>query len=323
MMKVLLRLMHIFVVATLELSICTALSSPLKVSFDKVASNNCPLDDVKQDVMDIAVYRNKLIDADMIVSSKLELREKYDKTEAAIKGSFIGVVIGLCVGVATYLSKDGEFVEALQNFLGISIGIGTPLAVNFATGNKVYVPTIEQARRGLIQDFVDGIWRNGDVSFVARISDLAFHNGKYKPSNGIVAVCDTQIRNTLDSSKKYGRLPCHLHLMNMSVDVDMRRQGIATKVCKGTPYIYDWLLQIRHAHFIIITNIEKLLKSIEDYARFETDAEILTLLVDDSNEYAIRLYEKLGFLGESIGTPNASQKYGSFTYGRSIMIKPL
>ena len=68
---------------------------------------------------------------------------------------------------------------------------------------------------------------------------------------------------------------------------------------------------------------DKLVQAIEEYTRLETDAEMLTLLVDDTNEGATRVYQNLGFKGESIATMTASQKYGLFTYGRSIMMKSL
>lgn len=227
-----LKLCLAVVVFVSEVYRCFSLVSlPLpKVSIEKVTSDNCSLDEVKPDLMDIAVFRNGLVDVAMTISSKLEQRENYDKTAAAIKGVSIGVVVGIGFGIETYFLDDLNAMEAIQNSIGISIGLGVPLGLNSVTGNKVYLPTEEQARRGLIQDFVDGIWRNGDVSFVARVYDLKLSNGKYKSSNGVVAVCDTQLRNSPDSTKKYGQLPCHVHLMNMSVDEDVRCQGIATKV---------------------------------------------------------------------------------------------
>lgn len=266
-----------------------------RVSVERIVSENCPIEEVGEDVVDVAVYRNKLIDVDKLIALKQEQREEYDKTSNAIKGVGIGLIGGIGVGAATFFSEDGSLMEAIQIASAITIAIGFPLGLNFASGNKIYVPTEEQARRLLIQDFVDGIWRNGDVAFAARVLNLNDFNGKFRPTRGIVAVCDTQIRNSMSSTRKYGKLPTHVHLMNMSVDEDLRRRGIATK----------------------------LINAIETYAREEVNAEILTLLVDDTNEKAINLYEKMGFFGKSIGVPNASQQYGSFTIGRSIMIKKL
>ena len=81
----------------------------------------------------------------------------------------------------------------------------------------------------------------------------------------------------------------------MLVDDQMRRQGVAYQ----------------------------LLEYVEQYVKQNTDAELLTLEVEDSNTGALSLYEKFGFVeGDTMG---ADRDYGSRFYvtGRKFMIKNL
>ena len=93
----------------------------------------------------------------------------------------------------------------------------------------------------------------------------------------------------------YGRPP-HIHIRNLNVDQKCRRMGIA----------------------------RELVEAVLDYADKETPAEMVTLVVDDTNQAAIGLYKDLGFDIESIGNPTtAMPKYGQWTNGRSMMFKKL
>ena len=98
--------------------------------------------------------------------------------------------------------------------------------------------------------------------------------------NGIVGCVDCQLRNSkynvqLENGvmpKPYPEIPCaHVHIKNMDVDESVRRKGIA----------------------------KQLMASIEEWARSETDAEMLTLEVRDDNAAAVRLYEGCGFVKDT------------------------
>ena len=188
--------------------------------------------------------------ADMKIASQESKRDEYNRVEAGLTGLSIGLAGGLTAGGLIYFSSDDSeaISSAVQTAIGIGAGLGLPLGLSNALGNKVYVPTMEQARRGLVQDFTESIWRGGNVAFVARSNDLDGKFQKFKPSNGVVAVIETQIRNFDGSSKKFGSLPCHVHIMNLDVDNDLRRNGLATKVCVSYD-IHEILYIISHPCF--------------------------------------------------------------------------
>jgi GNAT superfamily N-acetyltransferase len=79
----------------------------------------------------------------------------------------------------------------------------------------------------------------------------------YRSTNGVIATVDAQWRNSPNcpkGTKKIPNLPSHLHIKNMEVHYKQRSKGIG----------------------------KALLELIEDYARQSTDAEMLTLYVQQT-----------------------------------------
>lgn len=227
--------------SSVHLQFSNALTIP-KIKVEKVTTERCLTDQVKQEVMDIAVFRNKLVSAEMKIANQMEKRDTYDRTKSLLTGLSIGVVTGVGVGAATYMTT-GDMQNSFENVMYVSSGIGLPLAISFGTGGKVFVMTDEQCRRGLLQDYVSGVWQDGDVAFVGKVRDyMNVNNGKYKPSNGVLASVDCQLRNSSSgkgSTTVYGTLPSHIHIKNMSVDEDLRGNGIASKVSRYMQHAFQ------------------------------------------------------------------------------------
>ena len=259
--------------------------------------------DTDDAIMDVAAYRNNRVGPAGVIEKQQAKRDAQDNTGAAVRGGLTGLALGVGYGVVTYTGSvgygGGDLQEALKN-TGVLGGImGSLLAWNSLSGRNVYVSTMEDAANRLKVDFVEGLMARQDVGFAARIdnSDTAY-GGRFRQTNGIVAAIDCQLRNCEESKnvKTFGELPPHIHIRNLAVDQKCRRMGIA----------------------------RELVEAVVDYADKETPAELVTLVVDDTNTAAINLYKSLGFDIESIGNPStAMPKYGQWTNGRSIMSKKL
>lgn len=259
--------------------------------------------DTDDAIMDVAAYRNNRVGPAGVIEKQQAKRDAQDNTGAAVRGGLTGLALGVGYGVVTYTGSvgygGGDLQEALKN-TGVLGGImGSLLAWNSLSGRNVYVSTMEDAANRLKVDFVEGLMARQDVGFAARIdnSDSAY-GGRFRQTNGIVAAIDCQLRNCEESKnvKTFGELPPHIHIRNLAVDQKCRRMGIA----------------------------RELVEAVVDYADKETPAELVTLVVDDTNTAAINLYKSLGFDIESIGNPStAMPKYGQWTNGRSIMSKKL
>jgi ribosomal protein S18 acetylase RimI-like enzyme len=142
----------------------------------------------------------------------------------------------------------------------------------------VYVMEMKEAVNRLTVDFVASLKISQDIGFAAYLEPskaLTFKNGRFEGCNGIVGCVDCQLRNSKFNKeleggvviRDYPGLPAHLHVKNMDVDETVRRKGIA----------------------------KQLMESLEEWARDDTDAELLTLEVRDDNAGAISLYEGFGF----------------------------
>lgn len=124
------------------------------------------------------------------------------------------------------------------------------LALNNYFGKGIYVPTEAEATNRIIVDYAEGLKRQQDVGFVGVCEND--DKAKYAPCNSVMACADAQLRNSQSSppgTKSVPGLPPHLHIKNMLVDADQRRQGIGNS----------------------------LITAFEQYARDKTDAELLTL----------------------------------------------
>ena len=114
-------------------------------------------------------------------------------------------------------------------------------------GRSVYVPSEDESQNRIIVDYAEGLFRKQDVGFSAYSDEPRF-----APCGGIMGCVDAQLRNSEKSWPGLATvpdLPPHLHVKNMEVHSSMRRRGVG----------------------------KALLAALEDYARNESDAEILTL----------------------------------------------
>lgn len=143
-------------------------------------------------------------------------------------------------------------------------GLGAILAVNGYIGKSVYVPDVAEATNRIVVDYSEGILRQQDFGFVAVLreddgddeeEDMKKLRRIYRSTHGVIATVDAQWRNSPDcpkGTKKIDKLPSHLHIKNMEVHYKQRSKGIG----------------------------KALLELIEDHARQNTDAQLLTLYVD-------------------------------------------
>lgn len=232
------------------------------------------------EVMHVASYRNNRTSVPQMIAAQQAKRDSYDPVASALDGVKIGIGIGLAVGIITALNgEDGVSVSTgLENFGVFGGTTAALLGYNNYSGNRVYVMEEKEAINRLTVDFVASLKIALDQGFVAQLEDPNDGNGKFKGCNGIVATLDCQLRNSKTEEapdiegyvkpKAYPGLPPHIHLKNMDVDTEMRRRGIAMQ----------------------------LIEAVADWGTSSTDAELLTLEVKDSNEVAIKLYEKCGFV---------------------------
>jgi len=265
----------------------------------------------KSDLMDVASLRNNCTSPLQMIENQLrqkQLKSQIPKSQSIFNGMKIGIVVGGAIASITFLNNDGgtSLSEAFQTFLVVTLAVGGMLSINNLSGKNVFVYTEKEAINRLTVDNVPFLKSGDDLGFCVRLSSSSksTNNERYSGTNGAVACMDGQLRNTspdyiskypFASSKQYGRLPSHFHLKNMLVDDQMRRQGIAYQ----------------------------LLDHVEKYVKQNTDADLLTLEVEDSNTGAISLYEKFGFVeGDTMG---ADRDYGSRFYvtGRTFMIKKI
>ena len=148
-------------------------------------------------------------------------------------------------------AKSDSFSSFLIGIFGGSLG--GILAVNNFMGRSVHVPDIPEATNRIVVDLSEGLLRKQDMGFVAiSTSEDEVDKRIYGPSNGVIATVDAQLRNSPNSPNGVRRvedLPSHLHIKNMDVHYKKRRQGIG----------------------------KALLQLIEDHAKNETDAKMLTL----------------------------------------------
>ena len=254
-------------------------------------------------IMDVAAYRNNRVGPSGVIAKQQAKRDAQDNTGAAVRGGLTGLALGVGYGTLTYTGSvgygGGDLQAALTNTVVLGGIMGGLLAWNSLSGRNVYVSTMDDATNRLKVDFVEGLMARQDVGFAARIdkSDSAY-GGRFAQTNGIVAAIDCQLRNCEESKnvKEFGELPPHIHIRNLNVDQKCRRMGIA----------------------------RELVEAVLEYADKDTPAEMVTLVVDDTNQAAIGLYKDLGFDIESIGNPTtAMPKYGQWTNGRSMMFKKL
>jgi len=172
-----------------------------------------------------------------------------DNTKEALNGLKIGLVfIGIpAFAYDYYVGQD--LLHAFKFYGAIGGVIGGFLAYNSLMGKSVYVPGIEESKNRIIVDYAEGLYRKQDVGFVAIAPP---EDPKFVPSGGVMGAVDAQLRNSPKSWPGLATVPDfppHLHIKNMEVHNTQRRQGIA----------------------------RKLLDTLEEYARNETDAEWLTL----------------------------------------------
>ena len=70
-------------------------------------------------VVDVAAYRNNLVNPQMVVNRAQKKRDSIDNTKAALDGLKIGLLyVGPIIGVGTYFSSNGDnaVTEALTNY---------------------------------------------------------------------------------------------------------------------------------------------------------------------------------------------------------------
>jgi len=225
-------------------------------------------------VVDVAAYRNNLVNPQMMVDRAQKKRDSIDTTKAAIDGLKIGLLyVGPVIGIGSYFTGDGagSVTDALTNYGIFGGSLGGILAANNFMGRSVHVPDIPEATNRIVVDLSEGLLRKQDMGFAAiTTSDDEVDKRIYAPSNGVIATVDAQLRNSPESPKGVRTvegLPSHMHVKNMDVHYKKRRQGVG----------------------------RALLELIIDHAKTKTDAKVLTLAVMGANQPAVQLYRGMGF----------------------------
>jgi len=225
-------------------------------------------------VVDVAAYRNNLVNPQMMVDRAQKKRDSLDTTKAAIDGVKIGLLyVGPVIGIGTYVSTTGDsaLTDAITNYATFGGALGAILGVNNYMGRSVHVPDLPEARNRIVVDLSEGLLRQQDMGFIAvTTSEDEVDKRIYAPSNGVIATVDAQLRNSPNSPsgvRTVEGLPAHLHVKNMDVHYKKRRQGVGTA----------------------------LLDLITEHAKTKTDAKMLTLEVVGANQAAVQLYRKFGF----------------------------
>jgi len=260
--------------------------------------------------MQLASFRNNLQSPQMTIDSQQSKRDSADNLSDAIDGIKNGLGVGLLAGVATGITTldEGNVQEAIvagvKNFLVTGGAVGGLLGVNNYSGNKVYVMEMKEAINRLTVDYVASVKVGQDVGFAAYATTTDtdnddaenFMDGRFRGTCGMVGCVDCQLRNSDISTavepetfkpRNFPGLPSHVHLKNMAVDRELRRKGIGMK----------------------------LIQAVEDWGRFSTDAEMLTLEVDESNTGAVKLYKSAGFLKDD---KKRTERIGRFFMTKSI-----
>ena len=259
-------------------------SSPPPIEILKVDPSTYGTGWETDEIMQVAAYRNNRTSVPQMIAQQQAKRDSYDSVASALDGVKIGLGIGVAFGIISALGAaddGGSLIDQVQvglkNCLVFGGTTGALLGYNNYSGNRVYVMGEKEAINRLTVDFVASLKIGLDQGFVVRLEDKEYMDGKFEGCNGIVATLDCQLRNSKTEQetsvdgvkpKFYVGLPPHIHLKNMDVDMDLRRRGIASK----------------------------LIEAVEEWGQSSTDAELLTLEVKNSNEAAIKLYEKCGFL---------------------------
>ncbi len=98
-------------------------------------------------VLDVAAFRNGMVNPEMMVERAKNKRDSIDNTAAAVNGLKIGLLyVGPVIGLFTYLESD-DVSSALSNYAVLGGGIGALLAANNFLGRGVHVPDIPEATK--------------------------------------------------------------------------------------------------------------------------------------------------------------------------------
>lgn len=98
-------------------------------------------------VLDVAAFRNGLVNPEMMVERAKSKRNEIDTTSAALDGLKIGLlVVGPVIGGFTYVETN-DVTNALQNYAVLGGGIGAMLALNNYLGRGIHVPDIPEATK--------------------------------------------------------------------------------------------------------------------------------------------------------------------------------
>eukprot|EP00545_Synedropsis_sp_CCMP1620_P001302 CAMPEP_0119014080 /NCGR_PEP_ID=MMETSP1176-20130426/9343_1 /TAXON_ID=265551 /ORGANISM="Synedropsis recta cf, Strain CCMP1620" /LENGTH=296 /DNA_ID=CAMNT_0006967219 /DNA_START=15 /DNA_END=905 /DNA_ORIENTATION=+ len=232
----------------------------------------------EQDVLDLASFRNDLTSPEMMVENASLKSAGVDNSEAAINGVKTGLIyVGVPLALYSYFFEGRDVSKVIELYFGVGGSIGAILGVNAYMGKSVYLPNKAECENRIVVDYAEGLKREQDVGFIA----ISPQTTKFEPCGGVMACVDGQLRNSKLSPmgvQTVEGLPSHFHIKNMLVHDSMRRQGVAME----------------------------LMDSFEAYARDDTDAELLTLEVEEENTGAVNLYKKAGF--EFIKNPTSFTK---------------
>lgn len=98
-------------------------------------------------VLDVAAFRNGMVNPEMMVERAKSKRDAVDTTAAALDGLKIGLaIVGPVIGGFTYVETN-DLTSALQNYAVLGGGIGVMLAINNYMGRGVHVPDVPEATK--------------------------------------------------------------------------------------------------------------------------------------------------------------------------------
>ncbi|GMI14831.1 hypothetical protein TrLO_g296 [Triparma laevis f. longispina] len=283
------RSFYVLILCLTSISTSNSFNFPFPSLNSKSTKYTYSLVETESEVLELAEFRAGRT-VEELVQSQVDKSKGFDASASSrFKSVLEGVGAGLLVGLLLSGLEFGSGSDGNSSGLLVGTLSGSLIGLNNLLGKRIYIMKPSEATNRLIQDYASGInsgiiLRNngnklkGDRSFAVR------DGGK------VIGCLDFIYRNPRGTELNFE----HIHLKNMMVKENYRRNGIGGK----------------------------LLDSAFKFVKDEYKVESISLEVDDDNFKAIGLYKKKGFRKpESIGGIKAKGKYGIFFIGRSIMIK--
>ena len=138
-----------------------------------------------------------------------------------LEGVGAGLVVGACLSGLEFGSGTGG-----QSGMVVGITSGGLIGLNNLLGKRVYVMSLPEAEKRLVQDFSSGV--ESGLTLRGESDDKDIKGDRCivcrDAADKVVGCVDFVFRTSR------GVLPDHVHVKNMMVSEDYRRRGIGTRL---------------------------------------------------------------------------------------------